>query len=156
MVLFSISTAIMAAEQLLPAKRGVVSLPEGFEYIPKMGDDSIIGLFKKNEVEVKFDFGPMAGVYADNRLRDWEGDSTVSIVRNSTMRIAGYPVRILVYSQGAMKGAIVSYPECFGNFRCTYRNDGELSDFLALALSFRPIQKPAEQGGSSNPVKPGD
>ncbi|MEQ1842039.1 MAG: hypothetical protein ABL994_16665 [Verrucomicrobiales bacterium] len=134
-----------------PANRGVVSLPEGFEYIPKQGDDSIIGLFRKDATEIDFDFGFMAGVYVDTMMKDWEDDETVSVVRNSTMIIAGQPIKILVYSRGDLKGAIISWPDSLGNFFCTYRDDGELADFFALALSFRPDQKTAEQGGAGQP-----
>jgi hypothetical protein len=152
MLLLALPSAMTAAEQRLPANRGVVSLPEGFVYVPKQGNDSTIGLFRKDAAEIEFDFGPMAGVYVDTMVKHWEEDKAVSVVRNSTMVIAGQPIKILVYSRGDLKGAIISWPDCLGNFFCKYRDDGELADFFALALSFRPDQKTAEQASSGQPA----
>ncbi|MBK1884625.1 hypothetical protein JIN85_19570 [Luteolibacter pohnpeiensis] len=144
-------TIIAAADLSLPASRGVVSLPEGFEYIPKQGDDSIVGQFKKSTAEIDFDFGPMAGVYVDTMMKHWKADETVSVVRNSTTTIAGHSIKILVYSQGELKGAIVSWPDCLGNFYCKYRDEGELADFFTVALSFRPNKETPEQVAAPNP-----
>tara|TARA_R110002096_G_scaffold374692_2_gene568405 strand:+ start:587 stop:1147 length:561 start_codon:yes stop_codon:yes gene_type:complete len=144
--------SLKAEEQRLPGSHGTVNLPEGYEYVPQQGIDSIVGLFQRKEAMVSFDLGPMAGVYADTTRLRFKGDETVTVIRNRGAKIDGRKVEIFVYSRGGANRAIVSYPNTLANFFCEYQNEGDLVDFLLLALSYKPAPKQAEPDEQSIPA----
>jgi hypothetical protein len=120
-----------AAEITLPA--GTLELPEGYEFERVMGIDSYAAkITDASGFEISIDQGGMAGAYAS-----LESNNDYDLIY--ALEIGGEQVVVARREDDAREQTyIVTWPDSTMNLFCHNPDSRQLSDFHAIALSFRP------------------
>lgn len=110
---------------------GTVELPEGFKHTVDEGIDSVVGHFTSpdGKLEIMYDIGPMAGVYA--KQPGLKGGVT------STSTTDGLTVLIVVTDRSP-PDAIISFPDGGPtNFWAEIRGNDDIETVKKLAMTFK-------------------
>ena len=129
---FGATTVTAFAAETVDLVVGTVQLPAGFKHTRGQGDDSIVGHFTSPDgLEIRYDIGPMAGVYATH-------PSHKPLVSSAELKVGDLTGLLIVFGT-TTQTVVVSFPTIGPtNFFAQIRNKNDMEAVKKLAMTFKP------------------